>query len=122
MFGVRFLDLDFIGVKRCFSTSSDQVISFEQSIPMEKLPARPTEDRRRDRAEGAKAACEGYRHLEGGKVPRHRDWHGPAHRKGACLKELTPFFVFVAEPLGGPGRGDFLVSDFHPGPIPGNLP
>ena len=35
MFGVRFLDLDFIGVKRCFSTSSDQVISFEQSIPME---------------------------------------------------------------------------------------
>jgi len=32
-----------------------------------------------------------------------RDWHGAAHRKGACLKELTPpFFVFVAEPLGGP--------------------
>jgi len=83
MFGVRFLDLDFIGVKRCFSTSSDQVISFEQSIPMEKLPARPTEDRRRDRAEGAKAACEGYRHLEGGKVPRHRDWHGAAHLRRA---------------------------------------
>src|SRR6516225_3699717 len=30
-------------------------------------------------AEGAKAACEGCRHLESGKVPRHRDWHGPAH-------------------------------------------
>src|SRR6516165_3875694 len=50
---------------------------------MEKLPARPTEDRRRDRAEGAKAACEGYRHLEGGKVPRHRDWHGAAHLRRA---------------------------------------
>src|SRR5262249_28100680 len=45
--------------------------------------ARPAEDRRRDRAEGAKAACEGYRHLEGGKVPRHRDWHGPAHLRRA---------------------------------------
>ena len=45
--------------------------------------ARPTEDRRRDRAEGAKAACEGYRHLEGGKVPRHRDWHGAAHLRRA---------------------------------------
>ena len=25
--------------------------------------------------------------VEGGKIARHRNWHGPAHRKGGCLKE-----------------------------------
>ena len=45
--------------------------------------ARPAEDRQRDRAEGAKAACEGCGHLEGGEIARDRDWHGPAHLKGA---------------------------------------
>jgi len=63
--GVRFLDLDFIGVKRSFSTSSDRLF-LEQSIPMEKLPARPPEDRPRDRTEGAKAAREGCGYFEGG--------------------------------------------------------
>ena len=39
-------------------------------FPMEKLPARPAEDRQRDRTEGAKAACEGCRYLEGGEIAR----------------------------------------------------
>src|SRR6516225_6109545 len=42
---------------------------------------RSPEDRQRDRAEGAKAACERY--LEGRQIARHRHWHGPAHLKGA---------------------------------------
>jgi DNA invertase Pin-like site-specific DNA recombinase len=41
------------------------------------------EDRQHDRTQGAKAACEGHGHLEGGQGARHRDWHGPAHRKRA---------------------------------------
>src|SRR5262245_35112231 len=32
MFGVRFLDLDFIGVKRCFSTSSDEVMRVIRTV------------------------------------------------------------------------------------------
>src|SRR5262249_15352640 len=38
----------------------------EQSIPMEKLPAQPQEDRPRDRTQGAKAAREGCGYFEGG--------------------------------------------------------
>ena len=36
---------------------------------------------------------------------------------------VTPTsFCLAAEPIyGHPGRGDFLVSNFHPGAIPGNL-
>src|SRR5215510_438844 len=73
-------------------------------------------------AEGAKAVCEGRGHLEGGEVARDRDWHGPSHLKRAWLKAstailpLSPSFLCVA-----PGRGDFSVSNFHPGLIPGNL-
>src|SRR5262249_30431796 len=36
-----------------------------------------------DRTEGAKPACERRGYLEGGYVPRDRDWHGARHRKGA---------------------------------------
>ena len=62
---------------------------------MEKLPARPTEDRRRDRAEGSKAAREGCGYFEGGQVARHRDWHGAAHA----------IFRIQESPLpGGPAR------------------
>jgi hypothetical protein len=35
---------------------------------------RPAKDRQRDRTQGAKAV---------GQVARHRNWHGPAHLKGA---------------------------------------
>jgi len=35
------------------------------------------------RTEGAKAACEGCGYLKAGQVARDRDWHGPAHLKGA---------------------------------------
>src|SRR5262249_29479867 len=45
--------------------------------------ARPTEDRRRDRAEGSKAAREGCGYFEGGQVAWHRDWHGAAHLRRA---------------------------------------
>jgi hypothetical protein len=45
------------------------------------IEARPTEDRQRNRTQGAKAACEGCGHLEGGEVARNRDWHGAAHRR-----------------------------------------
>src|SRR5262249_15670746 len=51
--------------------------------------ARPTEDRRRDRAEGAKASCEGRGEVEGGEVPWDRDWDGAAYRMGAWLKATT---------------------------------
>ena len=53
-------------------------------------------------AEGAKAACEGRGHLEGGEVARDRDWHGPSHHKRAWLKAstailpLSPSFLCVA--------------------------
>jgi hypothetical protein len=47
------------------------------------LPARPAEDRPRDRTQGAKAAREGCGYFEGGQVARHRDWHGPAHLRRA---------------------------------------
>jgi hypothetical protein len=62
-------------------------------------------------AEGAKAACEGRGHLEGGEVARDRDWHGPSHLKRAWLKAstailpLSPSFLCVA-----PGRGETLVE------------
>ena len=59
--------------------------------------ARPAEDRWRDRTEGAKAACEGCGHLEGGEVARDRDWHGPSHLKRAWLKAPHCHFAVVAE-------------------------
>src|SRR5262249_4153446 len=88
--------------------------------PMEKLPAPPPEDRPRDRTEGAKAACDGRRYLEGGQVAWDPDWHGAAHRK---RESQHCHFAFVAELFmcGPPVGGDFLVSNFHPGAIPGNL-
>src|SRR6516164_244557 len=61
-------------------------------------------------AEGAKAACEGRGHLEGGEVARDRDWHGPSHLKRAWLKAstailpLSPSFLCVA-PRGGNPAG-----------------
>jgi DNA invertase Pin-like site-specific DNA recombinase len=48
--------------------------------------ARPAQDRQRDRADGAKAACERCGYLEGGEIARHRNWHGPAHLKRASNK------------------------------------
>src|SRR6516165_3106466 len=69
--------------------------------------ARPAEDRWRDRTEGAKAACEGRRHLEGGEVARDRDWPGPSHLKRAWLKAstailpLSPTFYVYTPPVGG---------------------
>src|SRR5262249_49372195 len=51
--------------------------------------ARPAEDRPRDRAEGAKAACQRCGYLEGGQISRHRDWHGAAHFQRAWSKEGT---------------------------------
>ena len=74
---------------------------------MEKLPARPPEDRPRDRTEGAKAAREGCGYFEGGQVARDRDWHGAAHLKRAWLKALSailplsPSFLCVAPRVGG---------------------
>src|SRR5262249_22251851 len=51
--------------------------------------ARPTEDRQRDRAEGAKAACLGCGYLEAGQSSRHRDWHRAAHLQRDWSKEGT---------------------------------
>src|SRR5262249_9671492 len=82
----------------------------------------PTEDRQRDRAEGAKAAGERCGYLDGCQVARDWNWHGAAHLKRAWVIASTAIFAFVAELLCvGPGRGDFLVSNFHPGAIPGSL-
>src|SRR5262249_60392312 len=84
----------------------------------ERALADTTEDRQRDRTEGAKAACKRHGYLEGGQVARARDGHGAAHLKGACLKEVNPFFVFTSEPLGGPPGGglfNFKLSSWpHP--------
>jgi len=61
--------------------------------------------------EGAKAACEGCGHLEGGEVARDRDWHGPSHLKRAWLKAstailpLSPSFLCVAPGCGWIGNG-----------------
>ena len=43
--------------------------------------------------------------------------HGGAGPEANLIFVLPPN-VYVGPP---PGREDFLVSDFHPGPIPGNL-
>ena len=46
---------------------------------------------------------------------------GARHEAAARAARPTSFCL-AAEPLHGPpGRGDFLVSNFHPGAIPGNL-
>src|SRR5262249_5884325 len=73
--------------------------------------ARPAEDRQRNRTQGAKAACEGCGHLEGGEVARDRDWHGPSHLKRAWVKAstailpLSPSFLCVARrTLAGPWK------------------
>jgi hypothetical protein len=42
--------------------------------------------------------------------------HGGAGREANLIFVLPPNIY-----VGPPGRGDFLVSNFHPGPIPGNL-
>ena len=48
---------------------------------------------------------------------------GTGARHEAAARAARPTsFCLAAEPLyGTPGRGDFSVSSFHPGPIPGNL-
>src|SRR5262249_6374784 len=48
---------------------------------------------------------------------------GAGARHEAAARAARPTsFCLAAEPLSGPpGRGDFLVSNFHPGLIPGNL-
>ena len=43
--------------------------------------------------------------------------HGGAGREANLIFVLPPN-IYAAPP---PGRGDFLVSNFHPGPIPGNM-
>jgi hypothetical protein len=46
---------------------------------------------------------------------------GASARHEAAARVARPTsFCLAAERLCG-GRGDFLVSNFHPGPIPGNL-
>jgi hypothetical protein len=47
---------------------------------------------------------------------------GAGARHGGAGREAN--LIFVLPPnvyVGPPGRGDFLVSNFHSGPIPGNL-
>src|SRR5262249_54392843 len=97
--------------------------------------ARPTEDRRRDRTEGSKAAREGCGYFEGGQVARHRDWHGAAHlrrasdesaRGGAMSKGERPQALgqSLQESFAtrwAPYRGDFCFGDFTHAPSPKNL-
>jgi hypothetical protein len=46
---------------------------------------------------------------------------GARHKAAARVREATSFCLAAGPLYGPPGRGDFLVSDFHPGLIPGNL-
>src|SRR5437016_10382511 len=78
---------------------------------MEKLPARPPEDRPRDRTEGAKAAREGCGYFAGSQVTWSRDWHGAAHlrrasdesaRGGAMIRGKPP--APLARPKGYTAR------------------
>src|SRR6516165_8522920 len=108
MLGVRFLDVAFMRINlACASHTVCVIVLLNSQNPMEKLPARPPEDRPRDRTEGAKAAREGCGYFEGGQVARDRDWHGAAHLKRAWLKALTailplsPSFLCVAPRVGG---------------------
>ena len=94
------------GLKRCRRTGRE---------------ARPAEDRQRNRTEGAEAACEGRGYLEGGQVARHWDWHGPAHLKGVWRKASTAILPLSPSFYVWPPSRDFLVSNFRPGAIPGNL-
>ena len=66
--------------------------------------AQPTEDRQRDRAQGAKAACEGHGYPEGRQVARHRDWHGPAHRKRASDESARGEALSKGERPQAPGQ------------------
>ena len=100
MLGVRFLDVDFIGVKRPSSTSSDQVKYIFCTV-----------------VKGGATAWSASRwqcRMEApGRVRGMRRRHEPRGQ---------PHFVLPPNLYNGPpGGGDFLVSDFHPGLIPGNL-
>ena len=91
--------------------------------------ARPTEDRQRDRARGAKAACERCGYLEGRQIARHRHWHGAAHRKrasdeparGGAMTSGPQLTNSLLRRAGPPGRGDFCFGDFTHAPSPKNL-
>src|SRR6516165_6042762 len=91
---------------------------------------RSPEDRQRDRAEGAKAACERCGYLEGRQIARHRHWHGAAHRKrasdeparGGAMTSGPQLTNSLLRRAGPPGRGDFCFGDFTHAPSPENLP
>src|SRR5262249_12710077 len=99
MFGVRFLDLDFIGVKGSSSTSSDSIIRFSCTV-----------------VKGGAAAWSASRsqcRMEApGRMRGMRRRHQPRGQ---------PHFVLPPNLIMAPGGGDFLVSNFHPGLIPGNV-
>src|SRR5262245_58985850 len=80
------IDIRVLGQRNCYKK---RLLAQSRPLPGARRrllgrEARPTEDRQRDRAEGAEAACERCAYLEGGEIARHRNWHGPAHLKGAC--------------------------------------
>jgi hypothetical protein len=78
------------------------------------------EDRQCDRTEGSTTACEGRVYLERGQIARHRDWHGPARRKRAHVKDGRGVVLTLPQgqaaragvrqeraPVGSPLEGDF---------------
>ena len=46
---------------------------------------------------------------------------GAGTRHEGAARAARPHFVLPPNLYVGPRGGDFLVSNFHPGPIPGNL-
>jgi len=97
----RFLDVDFIGVKRPSSTSSDQVKYIFCTVVKGGATA----------WSASRSQC---RMEAPGRVRGMRGQHEPRGQPHFVL----PPNLYMGPP---PGRGDFLVSNFHPGPIPGNL-
>src|SRR5262249_13337470 len=97
MLGARFLDADFMRINLACEASSVQLIHLFCTV-----------------VKGGGAAWGASRSQCRMEAPgRVRGMRGQHEPRGYCL---------AAEPLWGPpGRGDFLVSNFHPSLILGNL-
>ena len=87
-----------------------RVKAWPQASGCSRREARPTEDRQRDRAEGAKAACERCGYLEGRQIARDRNWYGAAHLKGASNEPARG----AAMTSGPPAHQQFVTARLTP--------
>src|SRR5215472_1101649 len=98
MFGVRFLDVDFMRINFACPCSTVYLIRLFCTV-----------------LKGGAAAWSTLRSQCRMEAPER------ARSMAARAARPTSFLSCQRTSMWPPGRGDFLVSNFHPGPIPGNL-